>query len=69
MAWWCKYLIKGHGGRTDGHSISSSLGVGSFAPVRLLVKDDHHQEGGGEVEGEGGEGGEEGEGGENSPYV
>ena len=58
-------LIKGHGGGADGHSISSSLGVGSFAPVRLLVKDDHHQEGGGEVEGGGGEGGErEGGGGE-----
>ena len=40
------YLIKGHSGGADGHSISSSLGVGSFAPVRLLVKDDHHQEGG-----------------------
>ena len=37
MAWWWKYLIKGHGGRTDGHSISSSLGVRSFAAVRLLV--------------------------------
>ena len=30
-------LIKGHGGGADGHSISSSLGVGSFAPVSLLV--------------------------------
>ena len=39
MAWWCKYLIKGHGGRTDGHSISSSLGVRSFAAVRLIVND------------------------------
>ena len=31
------YLIKGHSGGADGHSISSSLGVGSFAPVSLLV--------------------------------
>ena len=37
MAWWWKYLIKGHGGRTDGHSISSSLGVRSFAAVRLDI--------------------------------
>ena len=38
MARWWKYLIKGHGGRTDGHSISSSLGVRSFAAVRLDIK-------------------------------
>ena len=31
------YLIKGHGGWADGHSISSSLRVGSFAPVGLIV--------------------------------
>ena len=37
MTWWWKYLIKGHGGRTDGHSISSSLGVRSFAAVRLDI--------------------------------